>query len=229
MVAAANEHGVKFGTAFMMPFHHLSQEAQRLVGEGAIGQVVSIRIQFGFTYPPQEGVFRHSKELHAGGAFMDVGCHATDLAERVIDSKVTSVMAMAGNVVYDYEGVEDSCLALYEFANGVFGCVDTYFACSPQNLVEVNGTDGVLIAEGIMGVTSGGTLRVGTRGAEGFEEKHRIESNEQSMYQLEFEAFADALLNDTEPPVPGTDGVWNTKVLDAVYESAQTGQRIAVS
>ncbi len=229
MVAAANEHGVKFGTAFMMPFHHLTQEARRLVSEGAIGQVVSIRVQFGFTYPPQGGVFRHSKELHAGGAFMDVGCHATDLAERVVGSKVTSVMAMAGNVVYEYEGVEDSCLALYEFANGVFGCVDTYFACSPQNLVEMNGTDGVLIAEGIMGVTSGGTLRVRTRGAEGFEEKQRIESNEQSTYQLEFEAFADAVLNDTEPPVPGTDGLWNTKILDAVYESAETGQRISVS
>jgi len=230
MVAVANEHGVKFGTAFMMPFHHLTQEAKRLVREGAIGQVVSIRAQMGFIYPPQEeGVFRHSKELHAGGAFMDVGCHATDLVERVIDSKVASVMAMAGNVVYEYEGVEDSCLALYEFANGTFGCVDTYFACSPQNLVEVNGTDGVLIAQGIMGVTSDGTLRVRTRGAKGFEEKQRIESNEQSMYQLEFEAFADAVLNDTEPPIPGTDGLWSTKVLDAVYKSAETGQRIAVS
>jgi len=229
MVAAAEEHGVKFGIAFMMPFHHLTGEAQRLIAAGAVGQVVSVRVQFGFTYPPREEAFRHSRELHAGGAFMDVGCHATDLAERVVDSKVASVMAMAGNVVYEYEGVEDSCLALYEFDNGTFGYVDAYFSCSPQNLVEVNGTDGVLLAEGIIGVTNGGTLRVGTHGAKGFEEKQRIKSNKQSMYQLEFEAFADAVLNGTEPPVPGTDGLWNTKVLDAVYESAETGQRIAVS
>jgi len=229
MVAVAKEHGVKFGTAFMMPFHHLTHEAQRLLAEGAIGKVVSIRVQFGFTYPPQEGAFRHNKELHGGGPFMDVGCHATDVAERIIGSKVASVMAMAGNVVYDYGGIEDSCLALYEFANGTFGYVDTYFACSPQNLVEVNGTGGVLVAEGIVGVTNGGTLRVLSRGDRGFEEKLRIESNEQNMYQLEFEAFADAVLNDTEPPIPGTDGLWNTKVLDAVYESAETGQRIVVS
>ena len=229
MVAAANEHRVKLGTAFMMPFHHLTGEVQRLVLEGAVGQVVSVRVQFGFTYPPLEGAFRHSRELHGGGAFMDVGCHATDLAERVIDSKVASVMAMAGNGVYEYDGVEDSCLALYEFDNGTFGYVDAYFSCSPQNLVEVNGTDGVLLAEDIIGVTNGGTLRVGTRGAKGFEEKQRIESNQQSMYQLEFEAFADAVLNDTEPPVPGTDGLWSAKVLDAVYESVATGQRVAVT
>ncbi len=229
MVAAAEENDVKFGTAFMMPFHHLTQEAQRLVGEGAIGQVVSARTQFGFTYPPREGAFRHSKELHGGGAFMDVGCHATDLIERVIGSKVVSVMAMAGNLVYEYEGVEDSCLALYEFACGGFGYVDAYFVFSGHNWLEINGTDGILFAEGILGVTYGGTLRLGNRGAEGFEEKQRIESNQQNMYQLEFEAFADAVLNDGEPPIPGTDGLWNTKVLNAVYESAETGQRIAVS
>jgi len=228
MIAAADEHGVKFGTAFMMPFHHLTGEAQRLIAAGAVGQVVSTRVQFGFTYPPEEGAFRHSRELHAGGAFMDVGCHATDLAERVIDSKVASVMAMAGNVVYEYGGVEDSCLALYEFDNGTFGYVDAYFACSPQNLVEVYGTEGILLASGIIGISYGGTLRVGRLGASGFEESQRIESNQQNMYQLEFEAFADALVNDTEPPVPGTDGLWNTMVLDAVYESVATGQRITV-
>jgi len=228
MVAAAEEHGVRFGTAFMMPFHHLTTEARRLVGEGAIGQVVSTRVQFGFTYPPMKGAFRHSKELHRGGAFMDVGCHATNLVEHIIGAKVASVMAMAGNVVYEYQGVEDSCLALYEFDNGTFGYTDAYFALSGQNLVEVYGTKGILLASGIIGVTYGGVLQVGKRGASGFEERVRIESDGRNMYQLEFEAFADAILNDTEPPIPGTDGLWNAKVLDAVYESAETGHRIAV-
>lgn len=228
MVAAADKYKVKFGTAFMMPFHHLTTEAKRLVAEGAIGQVVSARVQLAYTYPPMAGAFRQIKEVYRGGVFMDVGCHATDLVERIIGAKVASVMAMTGNVVYQYEGVEDSCLALYEFDNGTFGYVDVYWACPGQNLVEVNGTRGILLASGIIGVSYGGVLRIGNRGASGFKERLRIESDGRSMYQLEFEGFADAILNDTKPPIPGTDGLWSAKVLDAVYESAETGLRVAV-
>jgi len=67
------EAGVKLGIGFMMPFHHLSVEAKRIVDEGILGQVVSARAQLGFDYPPMEGAFRQVRELHRGGVFMDVG------------------------------------------------------------------------------------------------------------------------------------------------------------
>ena len=57
MVEVTDKYKVKFGTAFMIPFHHLTTEAKRLVAEGAIGQVVSSRVQFAYTYPPMAGAF----------------------------------------------------------------------------------------------------------------------------------------------------------------------------
>ena len=229
MLEVCQEHGVKFGTGFMMPFHHLTREAQRLVAEGEIGQIISGRVQFAFNYPPRPGAFRHIKALHGGGAFMDVGVHATDVLERIMGAKVSAVVAMTGNVRYTYEGVEDSCLALYEFDNGTFGIVDAHFAFSGHNTVEVNGSDGILFASGIIGVTPGGYLEVGNREGDAFKARLRVDSDNRSMYQEETEAFADAVLNDREPPVSGEDGVWSHKVLDAVYQSAETGRRVTVS
>ncbi len=72
MVEACREYGVKFGIGFMMPYHHIAVEAKRLLAEGAIGKVVSARAQFGFDYPPMPGSFRQIKELHRGGAFIEI-------------------------------------------------------------------------------------------------------------------------------------------------------------
>ncbi len=36
MVQICAEHGVKFGVAFMMRFHHMTVEAKRLVAKGAV-------------------------------------------------------------------------------------------------------------------------------------------------------------------------------------------------
>ena len=223
------EAGVKLGIGFMMPFHHLSVEAKRLVGEGVLGQIVSARAQIAFDYPPIEGTFRQIKELHRGGVFMDVGNHATGLIEFIIGARVDAVVAMAENVVYQYEGVDDTATAILHFENDVIGVVDTSFAiASSQNLLEINGTKRTLVIQGNTGQTSDGVLRVvGT--PDGKEKYPRIESDCRNMYQEEIEAFAEAIINDTDPPMDGEKGVWSQRVVEAVYQSAETGKLVRLA
>jgi len=226
---ACEEAGVKLGIGYMMPFHHLSVEAKRLVEEGVLGQIVSVRAQFGFDYPPIEGAFRQSKELHRGGVFMDVGNHGAGLAEFVIGARVNAVMAMVENVVYEYEGVEDTATAILHFDNGAVGVVDTSFGTTAaQNLLEINGSERTLVAEGVLGQAPGGVLRV-VEAYEGAEEYLRIESDCRNMYQEEIEAFAEAIINDTDPPMDGEEGVWSQRVVEAVYQSAETGKLVRVA
>ncbi len=222
------EAGVKLGIGYMMPFHHLAVEAKRLVGEGVLGQIVSARAQFGFDYPPSKGAFRQIKELHRGGAFMDVGNHGAGLLEFVIGAQVDTVMAMAENVVYDYEGVEDTATAILHFDNGAIAVVDTSFsAAAAENSLEINGTERTLVAQGILGQTADGVLRV-VETCEGAEEYLRIESDCRNMYQEEIESFAEAVINDTDPPMDGEEGVWSQRVVEAVYQSAEAGERVRV-
>ena len=223
MVAVCAEHGVKLGTAFMIPFHHLAVEAIRLVGEGALGKIVSARAQFGFDYPPIPGAFRQVQALSQGGTFMDVGNHATDLLERILGSRVASVMAMTANVCYEYEGVEDACAALYRLDSGALAMVDTAFCTDgARNDVEINGSQRSLLISGMIGQGTGGTLRI-VSGFNGELVELEIESDGRNMYAGEITAFAEAILHDTAPPIPGEDGLWSQRLVAAVYKSAETG------
>lgn len=223
------EAGVKLGIGFMMPFHHLAVEAKRLVEEGVLGQIVSARTQFGFDYPPIPGAFRQIRELHRGGVFMDVGNHGAGLMEFMIGARVDAVMAMVENVVYQYEGVEDTATAILHFDNGAVGVVDTSFCTTAtENLLEINGAERTLVAQGVLGQASDGVLRV-VEADGGPEEYLRIESDCRNMYQEEIEAFAEAIINDTDPPVDGEEGVWSQRVVEAVYQSAETGKLVRVA
>jgi len=223
------EARVKLGIGFMMPFHHLSVEAKRLVEEGALGKIVSARAQFGFDYPPIPGAFRQIKTLHRGGAFMDVGNHGAGLLEFVLGARVDAAMAMVGNVVYQYEGVEDTATAILHFDNQAIAVVDTSFGITAaQNLLEINGSERTLVAQGVLGQTPTGVLRV-VETYEGAEEYLRVESDCRNMYQEEIEAFAEAITNDTDPPMDGEEGVWSQRVVEAVYQSAETGKLVRVA
>ena len=228
MVDLCRQAGVKMGTAFMIPYHCLVQRAMQFVAQGALGQVVSTRVQFGFDYPPLEGAFRQSREQHAGGAFMDVGNHAMDVLERIVGSKVRTVQAVTANVAYEYQGVEDTCLALVTLDNGAVGIVDAYFCTgSARNEVEVTGTERTLVIRGAMGQSPGGVLTV-LSGFSGATEELREESDDRSTYEGEIRAFAQAILTDSDPPISGDDGLWSQKLVAAVYQSAQTAQVVAV-
>lgn len=48
------------------------------------------------------------------------------------------------------------------------------------------------------------------------------------FWMSEFAQFIDAIENNTEPPVTGTDGVRVLQVIDAAFESAQTGKPVDV-
>jgi 1,5-anhydro-D-fructose reductase (1,5-anhydro-D-mannitol-forming) len=226
MVAVCEAAGVKFGTGFNLRFNALHVMARKLIREGAIGAVVSARCQYGQNYPQDPAAFRQIATLPGGGSMVDMGNHAMDLVEFVTGKRFDRLMAVTQNVIHQYS-VEDSCGALLEFADGGFAYVDTYY-CVPLNILrndlEVNGSQGILYTvDSLRGMVTGGKLVVIT---EGKRLEHPFDGPD--MYQAEFEAFANAILQNEEPPCTGRDGLHSQYLLDAIYDSARTGKRLTV-
>jgi myo-inositol 2-dehydrogenase/D-chiro-inositol 1-dehydrogenase len=48
-------------------------------------------------------------------------------------------------------------------------------------------------------------------------------------YKQEDEAFVDAIVNGTAPPVNAVDGLKSVELVEAVYESVRTGNAVTVS
>lgn len=50
-----------------MKYHNLHQNAKKIIADGGIGQVSSIRLQFTCWYPDIKGAWRQVKALGGGG------------------------------------------------------------------------------------------------------------------------------------------------------------------
>jgi predicted dehydrogenase len=233
MIDACEKAGVKLGIGLMMRFHASHREAKRLIVEGAIGKPVFGRAQLSCWYPPIEGAWRQDPKRGGGGCLADLGVHCIDLLEMFF-GQTRRVMAMTGHVVHPYDS-EDTATVLLEFEDGAKGVVDCLFNVpdeSSLNRLELYGSGGSILAEGTIGQGDPGTmtLRTGESSA-GYESKQQRDGvdgvavcpKQINVYLAQIEAFSQSIIDGTQPPVSGRDGLWNQRVLEACYESAKTG------
>ncbi len=238
-IAVCEEQGVKFGTNFMMRFHSCHATIKQMIEAGDLGTPVLGRGELTCWYPPIEGAFRQVHKLGGGGALIDMGNHCIDLLEFFF-GKVARVACFAEHLVQDYE-TEDTAVVVLHFAGGAVGMVDTLFNvpdAAARNMLEVYGSKGSMVTQGTIGQDSSGTISAIIEGeVKGYDAQQAreagaaeqiIEPEGVNMYEAAIQGFCQAGENDTEPPVSAADGLWSHKVIDACYESARTGQVVAV-
>mgnify|MGYP001826185961 FL=1 len=238
IVSACRSHGVKLGVGLMMRFHAQHAEALRMVTAGRIGAPVLGRAQLSCWYPPIEGAWRQDPARGGGGSLMDMGSHCIDLLEMFL-GRTLRVRCMIDSLVHDYAS-EDTAVVALEFETGAKGVVDVLFNvpdASSRNRLELYGSRGSILAEGTIGQGEAGEmvacLEEGEGGYDAQQSRDssggiRIAPDPVNMYRGEVEAFAQAVLDDTDPPVDGEAGLWNQRVVAAAYESAQTGKAVTV-
>jgi len=235
--AACRARGVKLGVGFMMRFHACHREAARLVREGRLGKPVLGRAQLSCWYPPIPGAWRQDPARGGGGSLADMGSHCIDLLEMFL-GRTRRVLASTANLVHPYAS-EDTAVALLEFESGARGVVDALFDvpdAASRNRLELYGSRGSILSEGTIGQGAAGELTVHLEETEGGYDAgqarepvraRRIAPPPVNAYRAEVEAFSQAVLDGSDPPVDGTAGVWNQRVLAAAYRSARTGTAVA--
>jgi predicted dehydrogenase len=236
IINACALHKVKLGIGFMMRFHAQHQEALKIVREGRLGKPVFARAQLSCWYPQMAGAWRQDPVLGGGGSLIDMGSHCIDLLEMFF-GPVRRVFCTTGCLVQSYEA-EDTALALLEFADGAKGVVDSLFNVpdeSSKNRLELYGSYGSILAEGTIGQGEIGEMTACLQeSVKGYEANQTRESGKGvriapppvNMYRAEVEAFAEAVLQDRDPPVDGAAGLRSQRVMAACYESAREGRPI---
>jgi 1,5-anhydro-D-fructose reductase (1,5-anhydro-D-mannitol-forming) len=238
MLEVCKKHGVKLGVGFMMRFHAQHQAALELVRQGALGKLLLGRAQLSCWYPPIPGAWRQDLNKGGGGTLMDLGCHCMDLLEMFM-GRITSVRCVTDSLVQDYP-CEDTAVVLLEFESGAKGMVDCLFNvpdASSLNRLELYGSLGSILAEGTIGQGESGRMIARLESSSGNYAANQdrdvgggilINPVPVNMYRAEVEAFSRAVVENTEPPVSGTDGRWSQIILDACYESAEFGSSVAL-
>lgn len=152
MLDAFKKKNKQLFIGYMMKYHNLHQNARKIVAEGGIGQVGSIRLQFTCWYPDIKGAWRQVKALGGGGAIMDLGVHCFELAEYILGEKIVETKSFYATRTFSYE-VEDSAIVAFRTESGVLGHVDVSFNVpdkASNSKLEIYGTKGNIICSGTL-------------------------------------------------------------------------------
>ena len=239
IVEAAHKANVKLTTGYCWRLHPVAIEFRRLIGSGLIGKVVGAegRCAAGrlTRYIAGHAEWMLQKAQSGGGPMYNLGVHWIDLLRWMLDDEVTAVCGQNVKVNTEYD-IEDNSFAHLRFAGGTIAALDiSYtvpdsFPCGRDLYIAVRGTKGVIswapAYEGEKDVLFVCSDEPGFSGSPRRSQAFELEAvagYSGYMGRAYVQAFAEAIANDTAPPITGTDGVAALKVVEAVYDSARQG------
>jgi len=209
---------LKVMEAFMYRFHPQWIRTKKLIDEGEIGKLQTIRSAFSY-YKTDPNNIRNKPEM-GGGGLMDVGCYCISLSRFLFDSEPNRIMGYVE---------KDPNLKVDKLASGIldFEHGSSTFTCSMQmeaeQTVTAYGTDGKITID--IPFNPPANEKTQLRLVKGGQaETIMIEPS--NHYALQGDAFAKSILNNTPVPTPLTDAVANMKAIEAIVESAEENKWI---
>jgi UDP-N-acetyl-2-amino-2-deoxyglucuronate dehydrogenase len=219
--------GVVFAVAENAQFWPEVVEVQRLIAEGAVGEVLSARSwhcapPLAEFYP--DGAWRLSAAAAGGGVAIDTGSHWFRPL-RMWLGEVTEVLAVLGHPYPAMEG-ESLCRSLCRFDSGAVASFDvtlTPGAAALEPFFQVTGTKGELVVEAL------GEVRLWD-GSPGEELTGRVVAKGSyfDSYRAQAAAFEAAVLDGEPMPVTPEYALGELRAALALYRSAGSGQWEAV-
>ncbi len=217
LLEAARRHPrLKVMEAFMYRFHPQWQRARQLVREGGLGPLRAVQTFFAY-FNDDPANIRNDAAM-GGGGLLDVGCYAVSLARFLFEAEPRRVCALL-----DYDPrfrVDRQAAGLLDFGGGAAAT----FVCGTQlaryQRVNIVGAEGRVEIEVPFNAPPERPCRLWHQHA-GRVEEIVLEAADQ--YALQADAFAQAVLHDTDVPTPLEDAVANMRVIEALFRSADEG------
>jgi myo-inositol 2-dehydrogenase/D-chiro-inositol 1-dehydrogenase len=214
VLAAVKENGVKFMVGFNRRFDHNFKRVRDATLKGDLGKVQIVKIT---SRDPSANVEYLKK---SGGIFFDMCIHDIDMARFQAGDEVEEVYAMGDVQVYpEIKGIDiDTAVLNLKFKNGVMAVIDNcrQAVYGYDQRLEVFGSKGAAIANN----DAVNTVQ--------FYDKNTVYQDKipfffleryMSSYQEEMNQFIDAIINDKEVPVTGSDGMMDVIVAMAATKS----------
>jgi 1,5-anhydro-D-fructose reductase (1,5-anhydro-D-mannitol-forming) len=220
MVAAAEEAKLLFGVGQNFRYNHTLDWMREQIAAGKIGEPQLARAEFAYPANTAPRKWINDLNLACGGPIGDVGVHCIDSLRYVLDQDVVSVATLAREIA---PGSRVDAYASLQLAmtGGVFAAATVSGRAPYRSLVEVSGSDGVLIAEN--GLTVDRPVEVALRRMGEVIESKMLDNGDGYVRMLD--DFARAYRGEGEFRATGRSGLHNMRALDAAYTSWRTGQR----
>ncbi|MBJ6362657.1 Gfo/Idh/MocA family protein [Paenibacillus sp. GCM10012307] len=246
MVEAAKRTGKKLTVGYNNRFRTDSLHLKRLCEEGELGEIYFAKAHaIRRRAVPTWGVFL-DEEKQGGGPLIDIGTHALDLTLWMMDNyKPKVVLGQAYHKLSQTENaanawgswdpakftVEDSAFAMVVMENGATIMVESSWAL---NTLEVDEAKCSLSGTKAGADMKGGLRLNGERNSRLYTTEVELESGGVAFYDgtseegpdLEMKLWLKAIDEDTDPIVTPEQAYVVSRILEAIYESSNTGKAV---
>jgi len=235
MIQACDEVGVRLFVVKQNRYNLPVVKMRQALEDGHFGRLVMGTVRVRWCRPQEyydQAAWRGTW-AQDGGVIANQASHHIDLLEWMLGEPV-SVMALNGTYLVDIEA-DDTCAALIRFKNGAIGIVEATTATRPRDL------EGSLTLMGETGTVVIGGFAVNKLDTWEFsneteEERAAVLAEFSEMppnvygfgHQRYLEHVLDCIDHNKRALVDGLEGRRSLELINAIYESTETGREVAI-
>jgi UDP-N-acetyl-2-amino-2-deoxyglucuronate dehydrogenase len=228
LVAEANRAGVTLGVVFQDRVKPDVRALKAVVDGKALGSLSLVGAQVPWWRPPEyyrDSRWRGTSALDGGGVLINQAIHTVDLLVWLC-GPVSRVAGKTATRFHDID-VEDTAVAVLEFANGALGTLEATTCAYPgrPRRIEISGSKGTAILDGDRLVPDTGQVASDPP-------PQNVASpvvSDVSAHRDLFVDFIGAFRGRTAPCCDGREGRRSVQVIEAIYESSRQGRPIDVA
>ncbi|KZY63380.1 oxidoreductase [Oleiphilus sp. HI0071] len=232
MIAECDKYGVKLFVVKQNRFNVPVQKAREALDAGRLGKLVMGTVRVRWCRPQayyDQDAWRGTWALD-GGVLTNQASHHIDLLEWMMGD-VESVFAMSRTALVDIEA-EDTAVVTLRFKNGAIGVIEATTAVRPKDL------EGSLSLLGETGSIEIGGFAVNQMKVWNFLEESPEDADVMDKYsvnppnvygfghQAYYEHVVDSIQNEKRHLVDGLVGRKSLELINAIYESIETGKEV---
>lgn len=217
MISACQEAKRKLSIGYRLHFEPHNVEIARLGRSKELGGVQRIFADDAFR--SSGGTWRFDPKLAGGGPLMDVGIYCVQAACYASGEEPIAVTAKFAPKTDPerFREIEETITWTMEFPSGAHAeCMTSYNQGGNRLRVEMEN----------------GWAELGPaysyRGIKGKTNRGKLDLPAVNQQARQMDAFAQCIQNDTATTVPGEMGRRDVKILLAIYQAAQSGQRVVI-
>ena len=225
ILAEVEKAGVKFQVGFVRRFDHNHKAVRDTVASGKLGAPSVVKVT---SRDPADQPMTYIST--SGGIHIDMTIHDFDMVRYLSGSEVTEVVAYGScaNPEYAKYNDVDTTIIMMKFENGALGVIDNTRASKYgyDQRTEVQCVEGCVQVSNDLENTAMISSAEGVSSAKPtwfFLERYN------NAFVAEEQAFVDAILNDTEVPVNGHDGLMPVAIAIAAKKSLEEGRPVKLS
>jgi predicted dehydrogenase len=214
MIKACNKNQVKLMVGQMVQLSPLIVRIKDLIQSGLIGKVTFIKSEFIYNGHLSHRPWLLDQQIAGGGPIFDIGVHCLDTTRFILDDEVVSVKSQL-DPLPTTESTESTAQLALKFSRGTTASIYcSYDVPIRRTFIEIIGEKGILYAENFTWGSHTIPLKIIIGKNDNVDETREEIIVVPDLYEKEISLFSDCILNNTESPISGEEGLKNQLVLD---------------